>query len=180
MQRLQKHTSHLRLIQPHILSPILKRHFFLHEYQAFELLKSYQIPVPAQTVANNPDEALRVARSYGRNYKKNFIIKAQVKPFNQQVDDGFFISNQVKVGLVSGIQTAQTPEEVRDVAEKMLGHRYLSKSTPARGLMCKKVLIMEEIRVRNKFFLHLSIDSKEATPVLTYSNKGGIPGEQLR
>lgn len=45
--------------------------------------------------------------------------------------------------------------------------------------MCKAVLIMEEIRPRNKFYLNLRYDLREACPVLYYSNKGGIPSDTI-
>ena len=97
---------------------------------------------------------------------------------NQQIDDGFFVSRKEITGLVSGIHSVKTPEEVRDVTARMAGHRFISRYTPGRGLMCKAVLIMEEIRPRNKFYLNLRYDLKDACPVLYYSNKGGIPSAE--
>ncbi len=38
----------------------------VHEYQAKELFKKYNIPIPDGGVAFNPDEAVKIAEGLGR------------------------------------------------------------------------------------------------------------------
>lgn len=86
------------------------RNMYLHEFQAFNLLKKYDIPVPRGRIAFNAIEAYAVAQDFGPYYDKKFVVKAQIMKTARS--KGFFREN----GFNSGIHKADTPEQVRDLA----------------------------------------------------------------
>lgn len=147
--------------------------FYLHEFQAFNLLNQYRIPIPAQTVACNSEEAYTVATKYPKTYNRGYVVKAQVQVTGRS--KGFFNEN----GLASGIHRVQNAEEVKMIADQMLGKHLINKNTPRKGIICRSVLIMEDVQFSEKFFLNLSFDIKTANPVLTYSKMGGHPLDRL-
>lgn len=55
-----------------------KRSLMLHEYQAAQLVHRYMIPIPLGTVAFTAKEAFVVARKFGSNFDRQFVVKAQV------------------------------------------------------------------------------------------------------
>ena len=80
---------------------------------------------------------------------------------------------------MSGIQLVHTPEEVKAVTSMMAGKHLMNRYTPTKGLICRSVLIMEEVSFSDKFFVLLSLDTRTNSPMLTYSKQGGHPLERL-
>ena len=68
---------------------------------------------------------------------------------------------------------------MKQKAADMAGKHFINKYTPKMGLICRSVLVMEEVYYRDKYFLNLSFDNKTCNPVLTYSKLGGHPLERL-
>src|SRR5215469_8955062 len=75
----------------------------IHEYQAKEILSRYRIPVQPGEIATTPDEAEAIAREFG----VPVVVKAQV-----------YVGGRGKAG---GVKLADTPEQAREVAGKILG-----------------------------------------------------------
>lgn len=65
------------------------------------------------------------------------------------------------------------------VANKMCGKHLITKSTPTDGLICRSVMIAEEIKHNNKYFTTLKYDSRTGGHVLIYSQQGSYPLERL-
>jgi len=87
-------------------------------------------------VAKSADEAERLAKSMGGN---DFVLKAQVTAGGR--GKGRFDS-----GLRGGVQMVFSAHEVRTVAEKMLGHRLVTKQTGETGKLCEEVRLGFENR----------------------------------
>ena len=113
----------------------------LHEYQAAQLVHKYMIPIPKGTVAFSAKEAFVVGRKFGPDFKRQFVVKAQVQGFGRT--KGFFREN----GFKSGIHMCDTISDVRDVADKMLGKHLVLPQSNEEGLMCNSVLVMEHLEI---------------------------------
>jgi succinyl-CoA synthetase beta subunit len=98
-------------------------------------------------VAYNEAQAFKAALSYDRNYMRQFIVKAQVQKTSRS--KGFFR----ETGFVSGIHKVSSPQEVREVTEEMCGKHLINKFTNNDGILCRSVLVMEEVYFTNKFFV---------------------------
>src|SRR5437879_1903738 len=75
----------------------------LHEYQARELLRRHGIPVPADAVADTPDQVRAVAQRLGGKV----VVKAQVHAGGR--------------GKAGGVKLANTPDEAAAHASRILG-----------------------------------------------------------
>lgn len=104
---------------------------------------------------------------------RQFYVKAQVQRTARS--KGFFR----ETNFVSGIHKVSSPEEVRDVAGQMCGKHLINRHTNKDGLLCRSVLVMEEVYYTNKFFLSLTHDVKSSSPMLTFSKQGGHPLDRL-
>src|SRR5687768_14434546 len=76
----------------------------IHEYQGKELLKKFGVPVPRSIVARTADEAFAAAQELATT---PVVVKAQIHAGGR--------------GKGGGVKLAKTPEEARDIAQKMLG-----------------------------------------------------------
>jgi succinyl-CoA synthetase beta subunit len=124
-------------------------------------------------VAYNDAQAYKAAMSYDRNYMRQYYVKAQVQITSRS--KGFFREN----GFVSGIHKVSSPLEVKEVTEEMCGKHLINKNTEKAGILCRSVLIMEEVYFTNKFFMSLSFDIHSGSPKLYYSKLGGHPIDRL-
>ncbi len=52
------------------------RNMVLHEFQSAQIMHNYRIPIPLGQVAFNAKEAFVVARKFGTDYNKPFVVKA--------------------------------------------------------------------------------------------------------
>jgi succinyl-CoA synthetase beta subunit/malate-CoA ligase subunit beta len=89
----------------------------IHEYQAKELLKSYDVPVPEGRVADSESGAGLVAEEIGG---KRWVVKAQIHAGGR--------------GKGGGVQIANSIDEVRKHADKIIGRRLMKQLT--QRLVC--------------------------------------------
>lgn len=146
------------------------RNILLHEYQAAHLLHQYNIPIPRGNVAFNSKEAFVIARKFGTDYARRFVIKAQVQC--QGRSKGTFRES----GLRSGIHIVESIEQVAEVSAQMCGKHLISPQMPNNkvGYLCQSVLIMEKLSIKKECFISIEYDRKRSCPVIIYSDRGGI------
>jgi len=126
----------------------------IHEYQARELLKAHGVAVPDGDVAATPDEVEQIARRLGRTV----VIKAQVHAGGR--------------GKAGGVKLAQTPEEAREHAERILGMQI-------KGLTVHKVLVAPAADIASEAYVGIIVDRKTKSPVFMVSREGGIDIEEV-
>src|SRR6202051_2640451 len=97
----------------------------IHEYQAKELFRKYQIPVPQGKVAFTVDEAVSVAPSVSPNGP--WVVKAQIHAGGR--------------GKGGGVKLAKTLDEVRTFAKAILGMRLVTHQTGPEGKEVKRLLV---------------------------------------
>ncbi|KAI6209468.1 Succinate--CoA ligase [ADP-forming] subunit beta, mitochondrial [Aphelenchoides besseyi] len=141
----------------------------LHEHHGVGLLQKAGVNVPPFGVAATPEEALEQAKKIGG---KDYVVKAQVLAGGR--GKGKFDS-----GLEGGVQIVFTPEEVREKARQMLGHRLITKQTGSEGRLCEKVMIAKRLFTRREYYFSITLDRASNGPVLIGSSKGGMNIEEV-
>ena len=94
----------------------------IHEYQAKELFRSYDIPVPAGVLCETPEAIDQAVEQLGLP----LAVKAQVHAGGR--------------GKGGGVRVARTPEQAREAAEAILGMKLVTLQTGAEGRTVNKVL----------------------------------------
>ena len=125
----------------------------LHEYEALDIFEKNGIPVPRRGVASTMHEALHVAGEIGYPV----ILKAQVLVGGR--------------GLAGGIKTANSPDELKEAAEALLG-------SDVKGLPVMKLLVCEKVEVAKELYVGITIDGYSGKPVIVVSTEGGMLIEQ--
>src|SRR6266478_4657962 len=95
----------------------------IHEYQARELLKGFDVGTTRGKVASTLEEAEQIARELG---DVEIVVKAQIHAGGRG-------KGEFKNGFKGGVHVRKTPEEVRQVAAKMLGQILVTHQTGSTG-----------------------------------------------
>jgi len=145
------------------------RKLHLHEYQSQALMKPYGINIPAGSVALTADEAERIAEAL---HSPDLIVKAQVLAGGRGL--GVFDN-----GFKSGVHPCHNAQQVREIADKMLGHRLFTKQTGPQGKPVNKVLVAKRYFLRRETYLAILLDRVACGPVLVGSAQGGVDIEKI-
>ncbi len=90
----------------------------LHEYQAGALLSSFKVAIPLGNVARTADEAFAVSNEFKSS---GYVVKAQV------LGGGRGLGHFKETGFQGGVHIVDSPDKVKTVASKMLGHSLVTK-----------------------------------------------------
>jgi succinyl-CoA synthetase beta subunit len=120
----------------------------LHEYEALDIFEQNRIPVPHRGIATTMHEALQLAGEIGYPV----VLKAQVLVGGR--------------GLAGGIKMASNPDELKDMADQLLG-------SDVKGLPVGKILVCEKAEIAKELYLGITIDGYSGRPVIVVSTEGG-------
>ena len=134
----------------------------LHEYQSKQIFLESGIPVLDGGVAVSPDEAFEVAKNLSTNI---WVVKAQVHAGGR--------------GKVGGVKITKNIDEVKDLAENMLGTRLVTKQTDIRGLPINHVYIEAGTEIVAEYYFSLVIDRAKETYTFIVSSEGGMDIEAV-
>src|SRR4051812_46729238 len=134
----------------------------IHEYQGKQILKQYGVPVPRGIVARSPEEAESAARELGTDV---VVVKAQIHAGGR--------------GKGGGVKLAKSPEEAREIAEKMLGMMLVTHQTGPEGREVKTLLIEEGLPIDQEYYLGITLDRVSGRDVFMASSAGGMDIEKV-
>ncbi len=141
----------------------------IHEYQARELLAKFDVATPRGEVAFSPDEAERIARALGTN---RLVVKAQIHAGGR--GKGTFTN-----GFQGGVHVCKTSNQVRDIAEKMIGKTLVTHQTGTGGRLVSKVLVGEGVEIQRELYFAILLDRATSAPVVVASTRGGVDIETV-
>jgi succinyl-CoA synthetase beta subunit len=134
----------------------------IHEYQAKELLKKYNVPVPQGKVAFSIEEAVKVAKELPTQIA---VVKAQIHAGGR--------------GKGGGVKIAKNRDEVRDLAQHMLRMNLVTHQTGPEGKEVKKLLIEQGIDIERELYLGMVLDRSRSKLVMMASTEGGVEIEKV-
>jgi len=134
----------------------------IHEYQAKELFKKYNINIPKGEIAFTPEEVLNsVQNSIGLPC----VIKAQVHSGAR--------------GKAGGIKVAKTIEEVVEYANKIIGMELKSIQTGDEAKKVRKVLVEQAINIDKELYISITVDRAKECITIIASPDGGMDIEEV-
>lgn len=141
----------------------------IHEYQARELFQKFGVACPQGKDASTPEEAEQVAAQLGA---KQIVVKAQIHAGGR--GKGVFQN-----GFEGGVHLCHSPAEVRDIAEKMLGQKLVTKQTGPEGRLVSKLLVAEAVDISRELYFALLFDRTISGPMIIASSEGGMDIEEV-
>ncbi len=126
----------------------------IHEYQAKDIFKKYNVPVPPSIIASSPEEVEKAAEELGGKV----VVKAQVH-----------VGGRGKAG---GIKLASSPSEALEISRSILGNRL-------KGLVVNKVLVEKAVNISCEYYLGITMDRTSRRNVVMVSREGGVDIEEV-
>lgn len=134
----------------------------IHEYQAKEIFREYNVPVPRGGVAFTGPEARRVAEQLGGDL---WVVKAQIHAGGR--------------GKAGGVKLAKSLDEVEKIAEELIGMTLVTHQTGPEGKRVEKVYVEEGADIQKEYYLGMVLDRSTEMPVMMASTEGGMEIEEV-
>ena len=151
----------------------------LHEYQAKELLKRYNVPTQEGIAVEKVDDALNAYKQIATDSGSKFaVVKAQIHA------GGRGKGRMKEVPEQAGVSVVKSAEDVERVAKGILGNTLVTIQTGAAGKRVNKILIAQDMYYdgpseRKEFYLSILLDRAEKKNVIMYSTEGGMDIEEV-
>ncbi len=134
----------------------------IHEYQAKEILKKYNVPVPQGYPAFSVDEAVEAADKLPTEV---CVVKAQIHAGGR--------------GKGGGVKIAKTKAEVKALAEQILGMNLVTHQTGPQGKTVHKLLVEQGVDIARELYLGMVLDRGSSQFVMMASTEGGVEIEKV-
>lgn len=126
----------------------------IHEYQAKQILSKFGLPIPKGETCDNHDVAIEISHKIGLPV----VIKAQVHAGGR--------------GKAGGVKLAKTKDEVKKFSYDILNLKI-------KNLGVKKILIEKALKIKQEFYLGITIDRSKSRACMMLSPVGGIDIEEV-
>jgi succinyl-CoA synthetase beta subunit len=150
----------------------------LHEYQAKELLKKYNVPVQEGFACGSVHDVEDAYRQIKTQFGSSFaVIKAQIHAGGRG-------KGTIKETGMNGVKVAKSLEEISDYARKILGGTLVTVQTGPAGKVVHKVFVAQDMYYegpspRKEFYLSILLDRTKGQNVVMYSTEGGVNIEDV-
>jgi len=134
----------------------------IHEYQAKEILRSYNVPVPEGKVAFTVEEAVKAAKEIGGKVR---VVKAQIHAGGR--------------GKGGGVKVAKGIPEVRKYAKQILGMNLVTHQTGPEGKIVKRLLVEQGVNIKKELYVGITLDRASSKNVMMVSTEGGMEIEKV-
>jgi succinyl-CoA synthetase beta subunit len=150
----------------------------LHEYQAKELLKKYNVPVQEGIACNTPTEAEEAYRQIHTQYSSKFaVVKAQIHAGGRG-------KGKIEGTEQRGVAVGKNAEDIKQIAQNILGGTLVTIQTGPAGKLVNKVLVAQDVyydgpNPTKEFYLSILLDRTKGQNVIMYSTEGGMNIEDV-
>ncbi len=134
----------------------------IHEYQAKEIFRKYDVPTPKGLIAHSVEEAVENAKTLGGPI---WVVKAQIHAGGR--------------GKGGGVKVAKSLDEVKKLADEILGMTLVTHQTGPEGKLVQKVYIEDGADIKDEFYLSVVLDRAKEMPVIIASTEGGMDIEKV-
>lgn len=134
----------------------------VHEYQAKDLMREFNINVLNGGTAKSPEDAVEVAKSLGGSV---WVVKAQIHAGGR--------------GKGGGVKVAKSLDEVKKYAEEIIGMQLVTHQTGPEGKKVNLVLIEEGCAIEHEYYAGIVLDRGTGKITFMASSEGGVDIEEV-
>ena len=134
----------------------------IHEHQAKELLKQYNIPTPKGKAVFSVEEALIAAKELPGPV---YVVKAQIHAGGR--------------GKAGGVKVVKDLEALKNAAEKILGQKLITHQTSSEGKLVQRLYIEDGCNIDSEYYFSMVIDRVSSRISLIASTEGGMDIEKV-
>ena len=150
----------------------------IHEYQAKEILKSFNVKIQNGYVVSSPNEAFKSAKKMQKDLKsKIFVLKAQIHAGGRG-------KGIIKETGSKGVVLVKHIDQVSEKAKNILGGTLVTQQTGEKGKVVNKLLIAEDVYYPGnseikEYYLGILLDRIKSCNVIMASAEGGVEIEKV-
>mgnify|MGYP003312945598 FL=1 len=134
----------------------------IHEHQAKDLFRGYNIPVSSGSVAYSADE---IERAVNEVVGPVWVVKAQIHAGGR--------------GKGGGVKVVSTKEDALNEANKMYGMNLVTPQTGASGKEVKRIYIENGSDIEKELYLSCLLDRSTSKVAFIVSKMGGMDIEAV-
>ncbi len=134
----------------------------IHEFQAKQVFRKYQVPTPFGGLALDSEQARQVASEVG---SFPVVVKAQIHAGGR--------------GKGGGVQLAHSLDEVTHHADSILGMNLVTHQTGSEGKIVKQLLVEAGVNIEKELYLSIVPDRETACVLVIASEAGGMDIEEV-
>ena len=134
----------------------------IHEYQAKELFRKYNVNVPEGIPVFSTQEAIE---AYDKLGSDTVVVKAQIHAGGR--------------GKGGGVKLAHSRDEVKSIASSILGMNLVTHQTGSEGKEVQRLLIESGINIQSELYAGIVLDRVKKQFVFMVSTEGGVEIEKV-
>ena len=150
----------------------------LHEYQAKELLKKYNVPVQEGVAVENVDAAVAAYNKIATETNNKFaVVKAQIHAGGRG-------KGKIEGTEQRGVAVGKSADDIANFAKNILGGTLVTIQTGPAGKLVSKILVAQDVyyegpQPTKEFYLSILLDRAKGMNVVMYSTEGGMDIEEV-
>ena len=150
----------------------------LHEYQAKELLKKYNVPVQEGVAVETVEAAVEAYNKIASETKNKFaVVKAQIHAGGRG-------KGKIEGTEQRGVAVGKSALDIETFAKNILGGTLVTIQTGLAGKLVSKILIAQDVyyegpQPTKEFYLSILLDRAKGMNVVMYSTEGGMDIEEV-
>ena len=151
----------------------------IHEYQAKETLKKFNVPVQdgvAIKSMNEFDGAIFQLKQRGIN---QFVVKSQIHAGGRGKGKLYNPKKRDELILEGGVKFTTLVEKAKEIAGKILGNLLVTHQTGPEGKVVKTLFITEGLDYKKELYLGILLDRAVSKNVIMVSTEGGVEIEKV-
>ncbi|MCD6091197.1 MAG: ADP-forming succinate--CoA ligase subunit beta [Bacteroidales bacterium] len=143
----------------------------IHEYQGKQILKSFGVRIQEGIVAATPDKAVDAAKELQKQTGTSWwVVKAQIHAGGR--------------GKGGGVKLAKSLDEVKTLADQILGMQLVTHQTGPKGKLVSKVLIAQDVYYpgeseTKEYYMGVLLNRATGKNIIMYSTEGGVDIETV-
>jgi len=150
----------------------------LHEYQAKELLKKYNVPVQEGVAVETVEAAVAAYNKIATETKNKFaVVKAQIHAGGRG-------KGKIEGTEQRGVAVGKSAADIETFAKNILGGTLVTIQTGPAGKLVSKILVAQDVyyegpQPTKEFYLSILLDRAKGMNVVMYSTEGGMDIEEV-
>jgi len=138
----------------------------IHEYQGKKILKSFGVRIQEGIVAATPDKAVEAAKELQKQTGTSWwVVKAQIHAGGR--------------GKGGGVKLAKSLDEVKQLADQIIGMQLVTHQTGPQGKKVNKVLIAQDVYYpgeseTEEYYMGVLLNRETGRNIIMYSPEGGV------
>jgi succinyl-CoA synthetase beta subunit len=134
----------------------------IHEHQAKELFKLYNIPTPEGKAVFSVEDATKAANELPGPV---YVVKAQIHAGGR--------------GKAGGVKVVKDLDSVKTAAQSILGKKLITPQTGSHGKLVNRLYIEDGCDIKSEFYFSMVIDRVSSKISVIASTEGGMDIEKV-